>query len=378
MKILWLTWKDRKNPSAGGAEVVNEALAKRLAAAGHQVILLVAGFKNGAPEPARTTDDVQSGGEIIDGYKIIRLGNKWTVYWQAYKYYKRNLKGWADLVIDEMNTIPFFAKFYVKEKNIILCYQLCRQIWFYQMFFPLNLMGYLIEPFYLWLLRKQIVLTESESTKKDLQNYGYKKDNIHVFNIGSEIGSVPDLMALAKYSEPTILILGALRSMKRTLHAVKAFEIAKAELPNLRLIVAGAAEGKYGKKVLKVIKKSKYRDSIDYLGKVANEKKIEIMQKAHLIAVTSVKEGWGLIVTEASSQGTPAVAYNVDGLRDAVKNEETGLVTEKNTPNGLAEKIVELMRDKEKYAKLREAGWHWSKEINFDNSYGQFISKINS
>ncbi len=77
MKILWFTWKDRKNPLAGGAEVVNEELAKRLARNGHEVIFLVGGFNGGQKE------------EIIDGYKIIRLGNRWTVYWRAYGYYKK-------------------------------------------------------------------------------------------------------------------------------------------------------------------------------------------------------------------------------------------------------------------------------------------------
>ena len=104
MKILWLTWKDQKHPQAGGAELVNQELAKRLVQNGHQVIFLVSSFENALAE------------EEIDGYKIIRLGNKYSVYWQAYKYYKKNLQGWADLVIDEVNTIPFFAKFYAKQK----------------------------------------------------------------------------------------------------------------------------------------------------------------------------------------------------------------------------------------------------------------------
>jgi len=47
MNLLWLTWKDKKNPLAGGAEAVNEELAKRLVANGHQVIFLVRGFKGG-------------------------------------------------------------------------------------------------------------------------------------------------------------------------------------------------------------------------------------------------------------------------------------------------------------------------------------------
>ena len=114
MKILWFTWKDVKNPLSGGAEAVNEELAKRLIKDGHQVIFLVAGFPGGLSE------------EKINGYTIIRLGNRWTVYWKAYKYYKKNLIGWADLVIDEVNTIPFFTKYYIKEKNILFVHQLCR------------------------------------------------------------------------------------------------------------------------------------------------------------------------------------------------------------------------------------------------------------
>ncbi|HAO64415.1 TPA: glycosyltransferase family 1 protein, partial [Candidatus Taylorbacteria bacterium] len=137
MKILWFTWKDRKNPLAGGAEVVNEQLAKRLAADGHEVIFLVGGFEGFSQE------------EVVDGFKIIRVGGKWSVYFKACQYYKKHLKDWPDLVIDEVNTIPFFTKFYTKQKNILFVHQLCREIWFYQMFFPFSLVGYLIETLYL-------------------------------------------------------------------------------------------------------------------------------------------------------------------------------------------------------------------------------------
>jgi glycosyltransferase involved in cell wall biosynthesis len=365
MKILWFTWKDRKNPNAGGAETVNEELAKRLAQDGHEVILLVAGFKNATRE------------EIASGYKIIRLGNRWTVYWQAYRYYKKHFTGWADLAIDEVNTLPFFCKFYVKEKNIILCYQLCRQIWFYQMFFPLNLIGYLIEPLYLWLLRKQIVITESESTKRDMQKYGFKANSIFVFNIGLEIEAAKDLNNLSKYTEPTILSLGTFRGMKKTLHIVKAFEMAKERIPDLKLIMAGEAKARYGKKVLDYIHNSEYKDSVNYLGKVEIDRKMELMQKSHIICVTSVKEGWGLVVTEANSQGTPAIVYNVDGLRDSVKDNATGMVCQKNNPETLAANIVELLNDKERYNKLRKEAWESSKRFNYNNSYDRFIKIIN-
>ncbi len=364
MNLLWFTWKDRKNPLAGGAELVNEELAKRLVADGHEVIFLVAGFEGGLAE------------EVKDGFKIIRVGGKWSVYLKAYQYYKKHLVGWADLVIDEMNTIPFFAKFYVKEKNIILSYQLCREIWFYQMFFPLNLIGYLLEPLYLKLLNNKPLLTESESAKTDFQKYGFKKENIFVFPIGLEIEPLKDLENIQKFEKPTVLSLGAIRPMKRTDHIIKAFEKARERISDLELIVAGDSSGTYGKKVLNSIKNSRYSDSIQYLGRVNIDKKIELMQKSHLIAVTSIKEGWGIIVTEANSQGTPAVVYNVDGLKDACKNNYTGLVTEKNNSEELSKKIIRLLQDKNLYEQFRLNAWKDSFYYNYDNSYKLFLNNI--
>ncbi|MCX6739599.1 MAG: glycosyltransferase family 4 protein [Candidatus Parcubacteria bacterium] len=361
MKILWFTWKDRKNPAAGGAEAINEAIAKRLVLAGHEIIIVTSGFIGGQKM------------EIIDGYKIMRLGNHWTVYWQAYKYYKKELAGWADLVIDEVNTIPFFCKFYVKEKNIILCYQLCRQIWFYQIFFPLNLLGWILEPLYLHLLNDRFVLTESQSTRIDMQKYGFKKDKIAVFNIGLDFTPIDDLNKIKKFSSPTILILGSLRSMKRPLYVIKTYKIASKKIPDLKLIIAGDAGSRYGQKVLRAIKG---QNGIVYEGRVNNERKIELMQRCHLICVTSVKEGWGIIVTEANSQGTPAIVYDVDGLRDAVKDDLTGIVCEKNTPRILADNIVKIFGDKDRYNLLRQKAWEDSKTYTHDNSFGQFSNNL--
>lgn len=364
MKILWMTWKDLKHPQAGGAELINEEIAKRLARDGHEVIFLVAGFPGGVAE------------EMRDGYKAVRLGNRYTVYWHAYRYYKKRLRGWADLVIDEMNTIPFFCKYYVRERNILLAYQLCREIWFYQMRLPLSFIGYMLEPIYLWLLRDRYVITESESTKRDMLRYGFSAERISVIPVGIAAKPVEDLDEVDKFPQPTALSLGAIRAMKRTLDQVKAFEIAKRQIPGLRLKIAGNANDSYGKKVLRQIATSDYAQDIEYLGCVDEATKTELMRKSHLILITSVKEGWGLIVTEANSQGTPAVVYNVDGLRDSVKNRETGLISRENTPQGLAQATVDILRDPREYARLRENAWLWSRDFQLEKSYQSFIKAI--
>ncbi len=368
MKILWFNWKDNKNPKAGGAERVNEAIAKQFTAAGHEIIYLVSGFSGGQHK------------EIIDNYQIIRLGNQWTVYWQAYRYYKKNLIGWADIIIDEVNTIPFFVKWYAREKNILLIYQLCRQIWFYQIFFPINILGYLLEPIYLRLLNDRYTLTESESTKNDLQRYGFQKDKISIFPIGLEEKplSHEEYANQQKNKNPVMLYFGALRKMKRPDHVLRAFEMAKENIKDLKFWIAGGGDGPYANTILDKLKKSKYKEDITYFGAVSQKRKFEIMQKSHVIAVTSVKEGWGIIITEANGQGTPAVVYNIDGLRDACKDGITGIVCKKNTPEELAKNITRLLSDKKLYEKYQDNAWNDAHYYTYENSYEIFIKSISN
>jgi len=369
MKILWFTWKDRQHPQAGGAETVNEELAKRLVRDGHEVVFIVAGFPGCSSE------------EMIDGFKVIRLGGRYSVYWKAYRYYTKHLRGWADLVIEEINTMPFFTKLYTRgERTVYIFYQLCREIWFYQLGFPVNIIGYASEPLYLRYLAKTgcITLTESESAKQDLIKHGFDPDFVHIFSVGLEIERLSSLEGMEKYPEPTMLSLGAVREMKRTVHQIEAFELAKQDIPALKLKIAGSGVGRYFNDVQKMIQSSKYEKDIEYLGKISAEDKIALMRKCHCIAVTSVKEGWGLIVTEANSQGTPAVVYDVDGLRDSVQDNETGVVSISNTPESLALAIAFLFHNTGTYEKLRSAGWQWSEDITFENGYTQFGKHITS
>lgn len=328
MKILWFTWKDHLHPFAGGAENVDKFIAQKLASEGHDLIMITGGYENCKKE------------ETVNGYKIKRVGNLFTVYIEAFRYYKKHLSNWPDLIIEEINTIPFMTQWYAKQKRVLLIYQLCREIWFYQLPLPFSLIGYLLEPIYLFFLRKK-ALTESQSTKDDLQIYGFKEKNINVFPICIDIKPLSSINNKQTFQDFTILSLGAIRNMKRTLDQIKAFEFAKKEIPELKMKVAGLPIGSYGKKVLECIKNSPFKKDIEYFGKVSREQKIELMRKSHLILFTSVKEGWGLIVTEAGSQGTPAIVYDVDGLRDIVVESETGVIlNSKNKPEELAKKII--------------------------------------
>jgi len=365
MKVVWFTWKDNKHPFAGGAEVVTNEICTRLVAEGNEVVLIVAGFGECVEK------------ERINGYTVVRVGERFSVYWRAYKYYKQYLVGWADIVIEEVNIVPFFTQFYIKDiKRVIFIHQLGREIWWYQIQFPLSFIGYLIEPLYLYLISDNFVITVSKSTKNNLVKFGFDRKRIQIITEGLDITAIKNIHKTQKFTEPTILSFGEVRAMKRTVHVIKTFEVTKKYIPNLKLIVAGSTNTAYGMRVLRRIQKSKFKDDIQVYGYVSSNKKQQLMRKSHVVVMTSVKEGWGLVVTEANSQGTPCVVYNVDGLCDSVKHNITGLVCAKNTPKNLSDNIIGLLNNKTKYHALRHAAWLWSQEMTFDKCYEDFMKNI--
>ncbi len=367
MQIVWFSWKDIGHPQAGGAEVVSHNLRVRLAQHGHKVHLITAKYANSLSE------------EIVEGVHVHRVGGRYSVYYKAHFYYKNKLKNSIDIVIDEMNTIPFFTPTVIREKNlthILLAYQLARKVWFYQMIFPLSLIGYLVEPLYLYFLRNRykVVVTESESTKAELAGYGFNSDIVKVFRVGMDLQPVKSLYT--KDSSTKILFFGALRPMKRPLDAIKAFEIARDKTPALTMKIAGNNKGSYAKKVQRYIEFSRHKNAIEIIGSVSLKKKKQLMKEATLLLATSTKEGWGLIITEANSQGTPAIAYNVSGLNDSVIHNKTGKLSIAN-PQAMAAAIVDLLKNKKEYDKLRKSAYNNSKQFTFTTSYNDFSVIIN-
>ncbi len=364
MNIAWLTWKDHKHPEAGGSEVVTRELTKRLLVDGHSVTMVTARYPN---SPER---------EDLDGVEVIRVGNsRYTHTFAALQYYLKHMRDKFDLLVEEINTSPYFSVLFEKKaKKFLLYHHVQGKVWHYQTPPVVSHLGqHVLEPIANRIVAaaKAPVMTVSESTKGDLARHGHHPSRIHILSEGIEIKPVADLDKAKKYAHPTLLCLGAMRAMKRALDQIQAFELAKKEIPDLQLKVVGNSAGAYGKKVLDHIAASPYASDIEYLGHVSRADKARLMQKSHIIMQTAVKEGWGLTVTEAASQGTPAVVYNVHGLRDSVRHGQTGIVTAEN-PQALADGIVQLLGDQKQYNAIRTAAWDWSKQINFEQSYRDF------
>lgn len=353
MRILILSWRDTKHPAKGGAEVATYEMARRWVAKGHVVTWFCASF-----EGAQKT-------ERMDGVEIIRSGTRWSVYVQACRHYTRAPRGAYDLVIDEINTVPFFAPWYVRERVVALVYQLAREVWFHEIGFPVSVLGYLAERIYMKVYARVPCMTISRSTRQDLMDVGCRQENIAVLPMGIDFDPL-DAPA-QKECVPTFIYVGRLKRSKRVHHILRAFAVVKNGIADAQLWIVGDGDARYKRRLLRVVRRHGVTD-VRFWGYVDSDTKLDLMSRAHAIVVASVREGWGLVVTEANAMGTPAIVYDVPGLRDSTRDGETGIVCRDNTVEALAEEMVGVVRDEGRRKSLEEGALRSARQATWDRA----------
>jgi glycosyltransferase involved in cell wall biosynthesis len=294
---------------------------------------------------------------------IVRAGRQWTVHWAAFRNYRRKLSQNFDVVIDEVNTIPFFTPAWADVPTVMFIHQLAREVWWYESPFPMNALGYLAEPWYLRPYRDVRVLTVSSSTRNDLRKLGFRGP-ISIIPEGVE--PIVDSVS-TKPTEPTFLYVGRLARSKRVDHTIRAFELFHRRRSEGRLRLVGSGSAKYTSSLNDLVHRLDIEDSVTFLGQVSTAEKHRLMSQAHALLMTSVREGWGLVVSEANACGTPAIVYDVPGLRDSVVHDSTGLVVAP-CPTDLADAMDLLVRDQPLYERLAMGGRELSASLSFDRT----------
>lgn len=358
MKILLLNWRDIKNPLSGGAEILTHEITKRWAALGHEVTIFTSSYPNASKK------------DIIDGVTIIRAGSPDlrslfnSVHYHAYKYYKQNYKNNIDVVIDEIHGIPFLTPLYVKEPVIGLICEVANNIWDKMFPFPWNKIGKVAEKLSLFFYKNKHFLTISNSTKDDLCVLGIPEKSITVLSMG--INRVK-LSGIPKEKKPTAIFVARINKMKGIEDAVQAFKYVVEKIPKAKLWVVGRGDKVYLDLINAKVKEYNLQNNIYFWDFVTQNKKFELMARAHILIVPSIREGFGLTVPEAGSVGTPAIAYNVPGLKEIVDN-KNGVLLKNNSPKELAENIILLFNDKKIYNRVRIGAILKSKRYNWDKT----------
>jgi|SRR5579885_829539 len=361
MRILILNWRDSKNPQSGGAEYVTQKHAKGWIKAGHTVSWFTSSFPGALRE------------ETIDGIRIIRAGNQFTVRLHAFLFYLRSRKKY-DLVIDQIHGFPFYTPLYIKKPKIAFIHEVAGDIWNYMFPFPINSIGKFLERTSIQLYKNVLFWTDSPSTIDDLAACGINRKKCTA--IACPIENEPLAVLPKKENDPTFIFVSRIVKMKGIEAVIAAFSLVHKRLPAAKLWIVGGGEETYVARLKKMVTEAGLEPSVKFWGRVNNTKKLELLRRSWMLLHASVKEGWGLVVLEAASQATPTVAYNVAGLRDSVRNDRTGVVIKNNTPEAMAEAAVRLVEDKRRYERYQRNGLEWVKSITWKKAIAQSLALL--
>jgi len=354
MNILLLNWQDIKNPSGGGAEVYIHQIFKCLAAQSHDITLLCSQFA-GAPRE-----------EVIDGIRIIRKGNRNLFnYVVPIEYERKFRREHYDIVIDDINKIPFYTPIYVREPLLGMVMHLFGLSIFKEASIPAASYVYCAERLALSVYRNTPLVAISKSTRTELLSHSCMQENVFLVPCAVNHMAYRQLSGITR-TESMIGYVGRIKKYKSVDHLLRAFAIVLKVIPEAKLVIIGEGDGKPAFEHLS--HELQINHATTFTGFLPLEEKIRLLNQMQVVVNTSAKEGWGLTVTEANACGAPAIASDVPGLRDAVIDGETGLLYEYGNIEQLAEKILLLLRDEHLRSRLAKGALDYAQSLTWDKS----------
>ena len=359
MNILVINWQDIKNPNGGGAEVHAHEIFKRVAARGHNVIFF-----------SCEIDDLPNE-EIVDGIKIIRKGNRNTFNYIVPSYYNNNLKKENfDIVVDDINKIPFYTPLFIKEPLVAISHHFFGTSIFRETNPVFGLYVYLSEFLVNFVYKKTNFAVVSESTLNEFIARGFDKSRFSlVFNAFDKENFPMKIGEKAKH--PVITYFGRLKKYKSVDHLFISFAKIKEKFHEAKLEIIG--RGDFRPYLENLSKDLKIDNDVIFHGFVDDNKKIELLSRSWIVVNTSMKEGWGITNIEANACGTPVISANVPGLRDSVKQGVSGLLYEYGITKDLENQISKLLMDDKMLKNISKTAIDWADNFSWEKSTDEMI-----
>lgn len=334
MRILVVNWQDWTHPEAGGAEIHLRETFGRLAERGHRVDLLCVDYEGARPE------------ERLDGINVIRRGGSRSLFNYAVPGIWRRVlsKNAYDVVVDDLNKVPFFIPMFADVPVVALVHHLFGTTIFQETNPAFGVYLLATETPIPWVYRNCPFIAVSPSTAADLERRGIDPERISVIPNGvPEIDGEAEVLELTKSAAPLFVYLGRLKRYKRIDLILEAFARIASETPAARLVVAGTGDERG--RLEERAERLGIADRTAFPGWVEDDEKWRLLRRAWAVLYTSPKEGWGFASIEAQRVGTIAIVSDVPGLRDTVVDGRTGRVVPHEDVDALAAAMRDAIAD---------------------------------
>jgi glycosyltransferase involved in cell wall biosynthesis len=180
--------------------------------------------------------------------------------------------------------------------------------------------------------------------------------------------------SVRKFEQPTILYVGRLKRYKSVDIIIRALPEIAERVPRVRLAVVGSGDNI--EELKQLARNLNLAERVVFPGFVSEDEKVDWMRRSQVIVNPSPREGWGLTNIEANACGTPAVASDVDGLRDSVRDGVTGLLFPYGDHRALAERLIRILTDDTLRNALAVNALAWADTFTWENAGQETIEII--
>ena len=372
-RIAIVNWRDPWHPQAGGAERYAWEMALGLHRRGARVTYLT------ARAPGQASQEQHS------GIGIVRLGGRLTVYPRVLAWMARHRRSF-DAVLDCQNGIPFFTPWVLPGNVPVLCVMHHVHDGQFGVYFPplaARIGRWLEGPVARWSYRRHECVAVSASTAGAMRARLGWTGPIHIVPNGLPAQApvrtagtrTADLAPDGPDGAVTLSWVGRLVAHKRAERIIGVAERLAGRGVGIEVIGRGPAFGQLSDAVTARGLAGRVR----LHGFVPEPEKQRLVADSVLHLNTSQGEGWGLCVLEAAALGVPTVAYDVDGLRDAVRDGETGwLVRDGDCLEDVTESALKELADPARRAELAAACRRWAGQFDWDRSAGMMAGLLSA
>ncbi len=345
--IRVIAWRDLDDPEAGGSELHADEVLRRWAAAGLSVDLRTSAV------PGRTKRIRRH------GYFVERSGGRYQVFPQAVLRGFRHDRDHYDALVEIWNGIPFFGPLWFKGPRLTLLHHVHGAMWKISVPGPLSKVGWWLEHRVSPLIyRNSRISTLSSSSAEEIRDILHLRD-VSVVPVGVSTFYSPG----GQRSEtPLVVAVGRLAPVKRFDILIRTFAEVRAACPTARLVIAG--EGYVRSDLEALVEEVGGREWISLPGRISDEELRDLYRSAWVLTSTSLREGWGMTITEAAACGTPAVVHDIAGHHDAVDANHSGLLVPET--DSLADALVNVLSDAELRERLASGAAEYAATFSWD------------
>jgi glycosyltransferase involved in cell wall biosynthesis len=356
MRVLWFNHRDPKNPQAGGAEVRIHEIGKRLVQNGFSVKLVCERWSGSTSV------------EFLDGIKIVRVAGKYGIHLSV--PFLLTGSDEYDIVVDDVaHAAPWFSPLFTNKAVVGQVHHVHQSVLDLELPQPLARFLALSERALPHVYR--VLIAVSESTKRDLVNkLGVPEDRIKIIPNGVDLNTH---RPMPKSSDPTVLVVGRMKRYKRIGDILSAFKLVEGKVPNVKLFIVGDGDHSHA---LKKMSQQLRLSSVVFTGKISDKEKTGLMASSWVVVSASLMEGWGMTITESAACATPAVSYDVAGLRDSIHDGLTGMLVENGNIKALAQAIIEVLENEQLRQRLSKNAMEYAQEFNWDSTAKEFMNVL--